>query len=109
MVPRNSCENNARGTLKARTASQLHFIISSPILSADLPYDIRPENRFHPDQLPRSHGADLLAAFRTQVGMIGLAIFIPRADLLTSRRPQFLGLLDRKSTRLNSSHLVISY
>src|ERR671919_596789 len=33
-----------------------------------------------------------------------------KADVLVSCQPQIaLGLVDRKSTRLNSSHLVISY
>src|SRR5256885_5792170 len=32
-----------------------------------------------------------------------------RADAADARRRQIVGELDRKSTRLNSSHLVISY
>src|SRR5256885_8185397 len=45
-----------------------------------------------------------------QVGLHGAGPFVGNVDALdTCRHVEHLGRKDRKSTRLNSSHLVISY
>src|SRR5688500_19248769 len=56
-------------------------------------------------------GVDFLASgnLKYLMGVPGIAFLYVRPGLAETMQPSVTGWLDRKSTRLNSSHLVISY